>query len=166
MRKKAILDLVSNGINNSWSCSHLLMFLTWSILSHRFILWWRVREMIRDQGYDQGNIQRNDQRLWFVVQFTIKLIKYDKFNDISIRRIFEKKIWNFPLPLATRITKERKKRCMILRGIQKKRCMILRGKQQLLWSQDKKKFVEKKPGFWEILDFRWFYKKFFEKSQF
>ena len=23
MRKKAILDLVSNGINNSWSCSHL-----------------------------------------------------------------------------------------------------------------------------------------------
>ena len=45
-----------------------------------------------------------------MVQFMIKLIKYDKFNDISIRRILDKKIWNFPLPLATRITKEREKR--------------------------------------------------------
>ena len=49
-----------------------------------------------DQGYDQGNDQRNDQRLWFVVQFMIKLIKYDKFDDISIRRIFEKKVGTFP----------------------------------------------------------------------
>ena len=38
----------------------------------------------------------------------IKLIKYDKSDDISIRRIFEKKSRNFPLPLATRIVKERK----------------------------------------------------------
>ena len=43
-----------------------------------------------DQGYDQGNDQRNDQRLWFVVQFMIKLIEYDKFDDILIRQIFEK----------------------------------------------------------------------------
>ena len=64
-----------------------------------------------------------------MVQFMIRLIKYDKFNDTSIRRIFENKSWNFSLPLATQIVKERKKRCMNLRGIHKKRCMILRGKQ-------------------------------------
>ena len=81
-----------------------------------------------------------------MVQFIIKLIKYDKFDDISIRRIFEKKSRNFPLPLATRIVKERKKRCMILRGKQKKEVYDFERKTNgstAALISGKKKFVEK-----------------------
>ena len=78
-------------------------------------------------------------------------------NLIINKAHFSKKIWNFPLPLATRIVKERKKRCMILRGKQKKEVYDFErktnGSTAALMS-GKKKIVEKKLGFWEILDFR------------
>ena len=84
-----------------------------------------------------------------MVQLMIIIIKYGKFDDISIRRNFEKSR-NFSLPLATRIVKERKKRCMNLRGKQKKEVYDFErktnGSTAALMS-GKKKFVEKKTRF-------------------